>query len=84
MARIFHTNRTTLLNEFKKNTGVSLSQYLAQKRFRIATALLRDTDLTISEICERTGFSDVSYFSKAFKKEISYTPSEYRHNITKS
>ncbi len=84
MARIFHTNRTTLLNEFKKSTGVSLSQYLTQKRLQIATALLRDTQLSVTEICERTGFSDVSYFSKAFKKEINYTPSEYRNNMTKS
>lgn len=47
-------------------------------RMRIATTLLRDTELPILEICERTGFNDISYFSKAFKKEINYTPSEYR------
>ena len=74
----FNTNRTTLLNEFKEATGISLIKYLQQLRIKIASSLLRNTDLTIMEICERTGFSDISYFSKAFKKEINYTPSQYR------
>ncbi len=80
IARIFHTNRTTLLNEFKNSTGISLSNYLIEKRLQIATALLRDTQLNIAEICERTGFSDESYFCKVFKKRIKHTPSEYRNN----
>ena len=73
------SNRTTLLSDFKNSTGLSINQYLMQLRMKIATTLLRDTELTINEICERTGFSDISYFSKSFKKEIKYTPSGYRH-----
>lgn len=78
LTQILNTNRTTLLAEFKKYTNISLNRYLMQLRMRIATTLLRDTELPILEICERTGFNDISYFSKAFKKEINYTPSEYR------
>jgi AraC family L-rhamnose operon regulatory protein RhaS len=78
LAQIFHTNRTTLLNDFKKSTGKSINRYLTQIRMTMAASLLRDTDLSINEICERTGFSDISYFSKSFKKEIQFTPSEYR------
>ncbi len=74
----FHTNRTTLLSEFRKSTGQSINRYLTQLRMTMAAALLRDTTLCMTEICERTGFSDISYFSKAFKKEIRYSPSEYR------
>lgn len=44
----------------------------------MAATLLRDISLTINEICERTGFNDISYFSKSFKKVIQLTPSEYR------
>ncbi len=79
LAHDFGTNRTTLLFEFKKNTGMSVNRYLTQLRMTIATALLRDTELSINEICERTGFQDISYFSKSFKKQLSFTPSEYRH-----
>ncbi len=78
LAQIFHTNRTTLLADFKRSTGISINRYLTQLRMTMAAALLRDTELTINEICERTGFSDISYFSKSFKKEIQLTPSEYR------
>lgn len=74
----FHTNRTTLLTDFKKYTGQSVNHYLIQLRLNMASTLLRDTELPVDEICERTGFSDISYFSKAFKKRLSYTPSEYR------
>jgi len=74
----FHTNRTTLLIDFKKYTGQSVNRYLNQLRLNMASTLLRDTELPVEEICDRTGFSDISYFSKAFKKRVSYTPSEYR------
>ena len=79
LSQVFCTNRTTLLSDFKKNTGLSINQYIVELRMKIAATLLRDTELTINEICERTGFSDASYFSKSFKKELKYTPSEYRH-----
>ncbi len=78
LAENFHTNRTTLLNDFKKYTGQSIAQYLNGLRLRMASTLLRDTNLTVDEICDRTGFGDISYFSKVFKKKLYYTPSEYR------
>jgi len=78
LSRMFHTNRTTILQDFKKSTGQSINRYLTQLRMTMAAAFLRDTELSVNEICERTGFSDISYFSRSFKKEIRYTPSEYR------
>ncbi len=82
LADIFHTNRTTLMNDFKKYTGKSVNSYLTELRLTMASTLLRDTELRIDEICERTGFNDISYFSKVFKKGLYCTPSEYRrmHN----
>lgn len=74
----FHTNRTTLLNDFKKHTGRSINHYLIELRLNMASTMLRDTELSVEEICERTGFSDISYFSKVFKKGLNLTPSEYR------
>lgn len=78
LAQLFHTNRTTLLVDFKKSTGQSINSYVIQLRMTMAATLLRDTSLSISEICERTGFNDISYFSKSFKKILRRTPSEYR------
>lgn len=79
LAEEFHTNRTTIHIDFKKHTGLSINQYLLQLRMNFATKLLRDTSLSLSEICDRIGFSDISYFSKAFKKTLNQTPSEYRN-----
>ncbi len=73
-----HTNRTTLLNDFKKSTGISYLKYLTQLRIKISASMLADTELSINEICDRAGFSDVSYFCKSFKKETNYTPTEFR------
>jgi len=84
LAQAVHTNRTTLLSDFKKNTGLSINLYLTQLRMKMATTLLRDTELNINEICMRTGFSDISYFSKSFKKEIKFTPSEFRRIYAKN
>ncbi len=81
LADVFHTNRTTLFNDFKSYTGQSVNQYLIELRITMASAMLRDTQLSVDEICERTGFSDISYFSKVFKKKISFTPSEYRRMV---
>lgn len=78
LAEEFHTNRTTLLNDFKKHTGQSINHYLIELRLNMASTMLRDTELSIEEICDRTGFSDISYFSKVFKKGLNLTPSEYR------
>jgi AraC family L-rhamnose operon regulatory protein RhaS len=74
----FHTNRTTLLSDFKKATGLSVNQYLVELRLKMAIMLLRDTELSVEEISGRTGFHDISYFSKVFKRRLSCTPSEYR------
>ena len=84
LAEEFHTNRTSLLNDFKKYTGQSVNQYLIQLRLTMASTLLRDTELSVEEICERTGFSDISYFSKVFKKKLNHTPSKYRKLYNKA
>lgn len=78
LAKVLHTNRTTLLADFKKCTGVSINRYVTQLRMTMAAALLRDTQLSVNEICERTGFGDTSYFSRSFKRTVQYSPSEYR------
>lgn len=78
LASTFGTNRTTLQYEFKKVLNKSPFQYLTHIRMKIACTLLKDTLISISEICDRTGFHDRSYFVKVFKKEVELTPGEYR------
>ena len=78
IAKDLHTNRTTMSQSFKESTGITISQYLTKIRITMASTFLRETTLLISEIAQRTGFDDISHFSKAFKKETQYSPTEYR------
>jgi two-component system response regulator YesN len=63
---------------FKKETGLSISDYILRERINLAKELLSMTDTTISNIALTVGFSNFSYFSTLFKKEVSMTPQDYR------
>lgn len=75
---IFHINRTTLSEKFRRSTGLSIIEYLVKYRIKMASVMLRETWLPISEILNRVGFNDSVHFSRMFKKHMGYTPSGYR------
>lgn len=78
LASRFATNRTTLNNLFQKACGMTVIAYLNTIRLDVAASLLRNTELPISTIAERTGFADDSYFSRAFRKKTGLPPAAYR------
>lgn len=78
LTRAFHTNRTTLAEQFRRETGMSIMTYLAFLRMRQASLLLRDTVLPVTEIMERVGYQDSANFWRTFRKHIGYSPSDYR------
>ncbi len=63
---------------FKKETGGTMTEYIALIRCKKAAGLLKKTDLPIQEISSYVGYSDNNYFVKVFKKIYDLTPSEYR------
>lgn len=75
---IFHINRTTLSNKFSDATGMSIIDYLVKLRIKVASMLLRDTHLSISEVAYRVGFNNNTYFLRTYRKCVGCTPSEYR------
>ncbi|MCQ2983196.1 MAG: AraC family transcriptional regulator [Treponemataceae bacterium] len=77
----FATNRTTINAEFNRNFGTSAMNFLNRIRIQNAQLLLSNTGLRISDIAERTGFTDEAYFSRAFKKQTGKSPREYRLSI---
>lgn len=66
---------------FKKETKLSVSQYIAQVRCRKAAEMLRHTNLTVQEISTHVGYLDNNYFVKVFKEQYGATPSQYRENL---
>ncbi len=65
-------------NIFKQNKGISISDYITQKRFGEVCRLLLETDMTAQAIGQRVGMSSGSYFYTAFKKYTGCTPEQYR------
>jgi len=63
---------------FKKELACKPSEYINNVRVTVAKTILSETDMPVSEISEKVGYSDVYYFSKIFKKIIGVPPSKIR------
>lgn len=73
-------SRASLYNRLKALTGMGASEYVNKLRIEKAMELLRQTELNMTEIAERTGFSTSRYFSTAFKKYTGITPTQYKES----
>lgn len=63
---------------FKQTTGIAPHQYLIGCRIECAKSLLRETDLSITEIAHRIGCTNQSHFSMLFHRATAMTPSMFR------
>ena len=61
-------------------TGSSFTQYLKQYRLEIAASQLVQTDHKIAHIARRTGFQNLSYFTRSFAEQYGLPPAAYRKN----
>lgn len=77
-------NRKSLYTVFKKLTGFSPRDYLIYYRMCKATNLLKVTNLSVETVAVSVGYRDQFHFSKEFKKNVGYSPSEYRRVIDQS
>lgn len=75
-------SRSHLYRVFIKHLGLSPNDYLSQYRINRACSLLRNSDLTISNIANSVGYDDPLYFSRVFKKIKGVSPSMYLQNAT--
>lgn len=55
-----------------------MTEYISDYRINKAKELLRDTNIKISGVAEKVGFSDAAYFYRVFKKSVGVTPAQYR------
>ena len=69
---------TKIFDDIKNN---SEKEYLMQYRMKSAMKLMEDPALSIQYISFAVGYNDVFTFSKAFKKHVGQSPSEYRKSI---
>ena len=78
LCRHFGLGRKQLYGIFARNTDLSPKKYINSERVKKAISLLTNTDLTLSEIAERVGINEYTYFSKMFKRFCGRTPMYYR------
>ena len=77
LAELLSLGRTTVYNRTKSIMGVSPNIYIQNERLRIAAKFLLEGEYTVSEISEKVGFSDATYFYKCFKNKYGIAPSKY-------
>ena len=77
----FMLNSSYLSTLFKKETGVTLTNFVNNKRIEHAIYLLNTTQSAIQDIAAQCGINDVNYFTKLFKKLKNMTPTQYREMI---
>ena len=63
---------------FKQHTGRTFTELLTRMRMDHAAELLVRTDLSLTQVAERCGFVDGSYFGKVFRRQMGATPRDYR------
>jgi AraC-like DNA-binding protein len=72
-----------MAQKFKKEVGLSVTDYIKHQRVDRAKTLLRSTNRSVAEIAEELGYCNASYFNEAFKSVESMTPSEFRATWSK-
>ena len=74
----FHMKRTRLYSISKEYLGCSVASYIRKQRIHHACRMLRETDISVSRIAEKTGFLDYGHFSRIFRQLQGISATSYR------
>lgn len=78
LANMVYISPDHLTRTFKKKYGVTVSDYILEKRMELAGELLRREDLSITMVSDSVGYGNYSFFTEQFKKKYGVTPREYQ------
>ena len=79
IAKTFSLSASRISHIFKQETGLSLKNYVLQRRIVEAKKLLSENGgMKVSSVSARTGFNDFALFNRSFKKITGMTPTNYR------
>jgi LacI family transcriptional regulator len=71
-------SRRVLESRFRKLLGWSPHQEITRLRIERVKLLLTETDLPLREVAQRVGFEHTEYLTVAFKREVGFTPTQFR------
>ena len=80
-ARQIGLSKSTLYRKMKTITGLSTNEFVQLLRLKKAAQLLKDSQMSVSEIAYQIGFNDPYYFSRSFKKNFNVSPKKYRDSF---
>ena len=80
MGALVYLNPFYLSRLFKKQLGITLTDYVIHARMEKAKELLLSTHRKINDIALEVGFESASYFTRFFKRTTGMTPLDYRDN----
>lgn len=79
-----HLNKHHLSRKFKEVTGTTIFSYLYQRRINEAKILfILYQDISVTEVCYKVGFKNLSHFSRMFKQQVDLSPDEYKNQNSK-
>lgn len=81
LAAMCSVSSSYLSSLFRKETGMTITDHIHFTRIQHSLFLLNTSNLSVSEIAFRCGFSDANYFTRTFKKLQGKTPKSYRSDI---
>lgn len=84
IAQQLHISERTLFQNFKKQTSLTVKDYINSVKILNAEKLLSESDYSVSEISEMVGFNDSNYFSTVFKKYKGVSPKSFRYKAKKA
>ena len=82
IAEKFNMNESYLSYVFKQQSGVKLSSYIENLRIKKAEELLKNSDLSISEISDKTGYLAANTFCRAFRRVTGINATTYRSGFS--
>ena len=81
LAESVHMNRNYFSTVFPQVMGCTVSEYIIRWRLRNAVQLLAGTENSVVSIALDSGFQNVSYFSRTFRKQFGVSPGRYREQL---
>lgn len=81
MADVFNYSQSHLSALFKQQAGESINQYIIRYKLQLVETRLRLSSMTISQIADEFGFTDICHLNKLFKRYYQTTPTDYRRNL---
>ena len=81
MSGCLHMSKSHFSDLFKRSINITPHQYVIKSRVQKAKQLLEQTNLSITEIAEKTGFNTNSHFSRSFRQHANIAPKSHRANI---